>query len=100
MEADLNAVNKRIFGIDMLENVRCYNLMPEKLFSKRNRIAEDGTLSKILFYDMVRQLRKPAGLASVNTDNCYDRIVHPMVSMVFQAFGVPKPAIVAMLSMI
>ena len=100
MEADFNATNKRIFGIEMMENVRRYKLMPEEVFSKRNRLADDRTLSKILFYDNVRQLRRPAGLASVDADNCYDRIAHPMASMIFQAFGVPTPAIVSMLSTI
>ena len=74
--------------------------MPEEVYSERNRLAEDGTLSKVLFYDIVRQLRRPAGLASVDTDNCYDRIAHPMASMVFQSFGVPTPAIESMLTTI
>ncbi len=34
---------------------------------------------------------------SVDADNCYDRIAHPMASMVFQAFGMPTPAIESML---
>ena len=100
MEADFNAANKRVFGIEMMESVRRYKLMLEEVFSERNRLAEDGTLSKILFYDTVRQLCRPTGLASVDTDNCYDRIAHPMASMIFQAFGVPTPAIVSMLSTI
>jgi hypothetical protein len=84
----------------MLANVRKYKLMPEEVYSKRNRLADDSTLSKVLFYDIVRQLRRPAGLASVDADNCYDRIVHPMASMVFQAFDVPTPAIESMLTTI
>ena len=36
MEADFNATNERIFGIEMMENVRRYNLMPEEVFSERN----------------------------------------------------------------
>ena len=100
MEGDFNASNKLVFGIGMLEQARKYKMMPEEVFSERNRLAEDGTLSKNLFYDIVRQLRVPAGLASVDADNCYDRIAHPMASMVFQAFGVPTPAIVSMLTTI
>ena len=46
--------------------------MPEEVYSERNRLADDGTLSKVLFYDIVRQLQRPAGLASVDADNCYD----------------------------
>jgi hypothetical protein len=69
MEADFNATNKTIYGIRMLHNVRKYKLIPKEVFSKRNRLADDGTLSKVLFFNIARQLRRPAGLASVNADN-------------------------------
>jgi hypothetical protein len=84
----------------MLNNVWKYRLMPEEVFSERNRLTDDGTLSKVLFFDIACQLRCPAGLASVDADNCYDRIAHPMASMIFQAFGVPTPAIASQLSTI
>ncbi len=100
MEADFNVTNKAVYGIRMLSNVRKYKMMPEEIYSKRNRLADDGTLSKILYYNIVRQLRRPSGLVSVDADNCYDCICHPMASMIFQAFGVPTPAIGSMLSMI
>jgi hypothetical protein len=93
MEADFNATNKVIHGICMLHNMRKYSLMPEEVYSERNRLADDGTLSKILFYDIVRQLWCSPGLASVDADICYNRIAHPMASMVFQLFGVPNPAV-------
>ncbi len=100
MEADFNATNKAIYGICMLASVRKYNLMPEEVYSERNCLADDGTLSKVLFYDIVRQLQWPAGLASVNADNCYNRITHPIASIVFQAFRVPTPALESMLTTI
>jgi hypothetical protein len=100
MEADFNATNKAFYGVRMLANVRKYKLMPEEVYSERNRLADDGTLSKVLFYDIARQLQRPAGLALVDTDNCYDCIAHPMASMVFQSFGVPTPAIESMLTTI
>jgi hypothetical protein len=100
MEADFNATNKTIYGIWMLHNIRKYKLMPEELFSERNKLADDGTLSKVLFFDIARQSRRPAGLASVDADNCYDWIAHPMASMIFQSFGVPTPAIALQLSTI
>ena len=57
MEADFNAANKTIYEVWMLANARKYQLMPEEIFSKRNRLADDGTLSKVIFYDITRQLR-------------------------------------------
>jgi hypothetical protein len=100
MEADFNATNKIIYGNRMMEKAREYNLMPEEIFSERNRMADDGTLSKTLFYDLARQARVPAAIASVDASNCYDRIAHAMASLVFQAFGVPPTAAESMLSTI
>jgi hypothetical protein len=43
----------RLFMGSVLANVRKYKLMPEEVYSVRNRLADDGTLSKVLFYDIV-----------------------------------------------
>ena len=97
MEADFNFTNKSIFGSRMMGNARKYNMIPEEIFSEKNKTADDGTLAKILFFDIARQSRRPAGVASVDADNCFDRIAHAMASLCFQAFGVNKLAAQAML---
>jgi hypothetical protein len=100
MEADFNATNRIMYGVRMMKNVRDHRLMPEEIYSKKNRMADDGTLTKTLFYNVTRQARVPAAIASVDASNCYDRIAHTMASLVFQAFGVPESAIGSMLSAI
>jgi hypothetical protein len=100
MEGDFNATNKIVYGIWMLDNARGHQLMPEEIFSEKNRMADDGTVCTTLFYDITRQARVLAAIASVNTSNCYDRIAHAMASMIFQAFGVPTTAIESMLGAI
>ena len=55
MEADFNATNKILYGLRMMGQARSYNLMPDEIYSKKNRMADDGTLTKTLFFDMVRQ---------------------------------------------
>ena len=100
MEADFNATNKIIYGNRMIEKAQEYNLMPEEIFSERNRMADNGTLSKTLFCNLARQARVPAAIASVDASNCYDRIPHAMASLVFQAFGVPPTAVESMLGTI
>jgi hypothetical protein len=100
MEADFNATNKIIYGVRMLHNMRKYSLMPEEIYTERNRLADDGTLSKVFFYNIVLQLQHPAGLASVDANNCYNCIAHPMASMVFQSFGVPTSTVESILTMI
>ena len=70
--------------VDQVEaKAREANLMPEEVFSERNKMADDGTLAKVLTYDIIRQTRRSAGLASVDADNCYDRIAHEIASLVF-----------------
>jgi hypothetical protein len=100
MEGDFNATNKIVYELRMLQNARNHNLMPEEIFSKKNRMVDDGTLCKTLFFDITRQTHIPAAIALVDASNCYDRIAHAMASLVFQAFGVPTTAIESMLGAI
>ena len=74
--------------------------MPEEIFSERNRMADDGTLAKVFFYEIVRQLRVSAGISSVVAANCYDSIDHAIASLIFQAFGVPEKDIETILTAI
>jgi hypothetical protein len=83
MEADFNASNKIIDGVRMMKNAHNHQLMPEEVFSKRNRMADDGTLTKMLFYDVTHQARVPVVIASIDASNCYDRIAHAMALLVF-----------------
>jgi hypothetical protein len=84
----------------MLTNARKHNLISAEIFSEKNRMANDGTLCKTLFYDITRKARAPAAIASVDASNCYDRIAHAIASLVFQAFGVPITAVESMLGAI
>ena len=59
----MNYSTKTIFGIQMLDEARRPNLMPEEVFSKRNKMTDDGTLTKVLRYDIICQTRRSAGLA-------------------------------------
>jgi hypothetical protein len=100
MEADFNATNKIIYGQRMLQQARKYKLIPEEIYSKQNRLEDDETLAKVLFYDIVWQTKRPAGISAVDADNCYDQIAHPIASLIFQSLGVPQEAVISMLSTI
>ena len=100
MEADFNAKNKIIYGIRKMDNARLFKMMQDEIYSERGRTAEDGALAKILFYDIVRQSRWPASIASIDAANCYDSIAHAIASLIFQAFGVPVEGVQAMLEAI
>jgi hypothetical protein len=90
METDFNATNKIVYGDRMMQNARKHNLMPEETFSEKNRMANDGTLCKTLFYDIARKARVSAAIASVDASNCYNRIAHAIASLVFQASEFPQ----------
>ena len=100
MEADFNAMNKEVYGVRMLDKAWKYKLILEEIFSKKNRMADDGGLAKMLYYDIVRQTRSAAAIALVDTSNCYNRIAHAMASLIFQSFGVKSTAVLVMLETI
>jgi hypothetical protein len=58
MEVDFNGANKIVYGIQMLEQARTHNLMPEEVLSKRNKMADDGILTKVLTYNIIHQTRR------------------------------------------
>ncbi len=58
MEANFNVTNKIIYGNRMMKHVRKHNQMPEEIFSKKNRMADDGTLCKTLTLRGKRRYRQ------------------------------------------
>ena len=74
--------------------------MPEEIYSERNKTADNGTLAKVIFLDIVRQTRLSAGLSSVDAAQCYDSVAHAIASLVVQAFGVPEETVHSMLTTI
>ena len=69
MEADFNFSNKLVYGVRMMNNVHSHGHMPEEIYSEKDKTADDGTLAKVLFYDISRQTRTTAGLACVDAAN-------------------------------
>jgi hypothetical protein len=53
MEVDFNAMNRKVYGVHMLDEARKYKLIPEKIFSEKKCTADDGGLAKTFFYDIV-----------------------------------------------
>ena len=74
MEADFNCTKNIIYGNWMLESARQHGYMPDEFYSEKNCTAEEGLLTKILFYDVVWQSCFSAGVSSVDLDNCNDQV--------------------------
>jgi hypothetical protein len=93
MEANFKSTNKIIYGNRMLDMARKYKLIPGEIYSEQNCLADDGTLIKVLFYDIVQQTRLLAGISAVDADSCYNCIAHLITSLVFQFFGHSKRSV-------
>ena len=98
MEADFNFANKLIFGSRMMRQAEEHGVLPAENFGSRHEHCSiEISLSRLLFFDIVRQKRYSAALASVDAHTCYDRIVHNFFSLACQAFGMPIGPLAAML---
>ena len=97
MEADFNMHNKLHFGSRMLDAARSKGVIPNEQYSDKQSTAEDGTFDKILQSDIGRQRRLPFAIISADAANCYDRIHHSIMALVFLALGVHTGVITSML---
>ncbi len=71
--------------------------VPEDHYSKKGSTAEDSKFDNRLTMDLSRQFRQPLMAASVDTDKCYDRINHIIMSLLLLAIGGNQGSIKAML---
>ena len=55
MEADFNFCNKTLMGKRMMNRVQSHRLMADEVFRDKNRTAKEGSLTKVLFYNVLRQ---------------------------------------------
>jgi hypothetical protein len=60
----------------------------DEMFSERNWMVEEGSLAKVLFYDVVWQSLLMAGNSLVDADNCHNCVSHAIAFLVFCSFGV------------
>ena len=92
-EADYNWFNKFIFNDKALRALELAAALPEEHFSHRGSTAEDACFDKTLTVDISRQSRIPMALISVDAAQCYDRVNHTMMGMVWLALQVPITAV-------
>ena len=59
------------------------DFLPEEHFSQKGSTAEDANFDKTLMYDLSRQAKQPMGVLSVNASNCYNRVNHIIMSLVW-----------------
>ena len=81
----------------MLNVVRIHCFVPVVIYVEKGKTADECSLAKFIINDIIWHSRVSAGLSCIDATNYYYSITHAIVSMVFQAFGVPLESVEAML---
>ena len=74
-------------------------IVPAEQFAKSGSQANHRVLTSGLFCDITRALNRVAAIESVDLQNCFDQVAHPVVSIALQSFKVNK-TVVAMTLMV
>lgn len=90
MDAEFNMNNKMI-GRRMMQNAEALGLIPKDQYgSRKHHRSITAALNKRITMDIWRQKRQSGAIAMIDAQGCFDRIAHPVGSLIMQRFGVPK----------
>jgi hypothetical protein len=92
-EADFNWLQKLIFSKRMMTQCLERGQIPDEQFAKSATTATEGTMMKILHNDIHRTMHIPSAVVSADLRNCYDSVLHSILSIGLQSVGVPLLAI-------
>ena len=91
-EAGFNLFQQFMFGQEAMRSLTDQGLLPEEYFSKKGSTADDAKFDKTLVGDLSRQSRIHVSIVSVDAAQCYDRVNHVIMSLVWLALiGVVGP---------
>ena len=87
LEADFNTLNKIAFNKRAIQRIETVKTIPyEVIGRRRGQSYLYIALNKKLVCDVGNQQKKPTVMVSVDA-NCYNRIVHSILSIACQHFG-------------
>ena len=87
MEADFNFANNLFFGKRLTSSMETTNFLPPDTFARKRQTASDVAVCKALLFDIIRHRKCNAIIGSYDANNCYDRVVHSLTSLMAQALG-------------
>ena len=94
-EADFNFFQQFIFRKEAMNSLTDNGFLPEEHFSNKGSTSEDAKFDKTLTEDLSRQARHPMAVVSVDAAQCYDRVNHVIMSLVWLALlGAMAPILV------
>lgn len=92
-KADYNWFNKFMFNAAALAALESSGCLPKEHYSQRGSTSEDACLDKTLTTDISRLSQQPLAITSVDAAQCYDRVNHTMMALVWLALKVPFRAV-------
>jgi hypothetical protein len=66
-----------------MQNLTDSGYIPKELFSQKRSTAEDAKFGKTLMADLSRQERQPMAIILADAANCYDRVNHVIMLLVW-----------------
>ena len=100
-EANFNFYNQFVFGKRAMNSLTENGSIPEELFSQKGSTAEDAKFDKTITTDISRRSRTPMMIILADAANCYDRVNHVIMSLVWLALlnGNISAVVVALISL-
>ena len=97
-EADLNMGGRIFVNRKMLQGAEKLNLISREHYGGRKGMkATDAVLNERLALDNIRLAKRPAAILSTDAANCYDRMVHSIISLRVQRLGLTLSIVLALL---
>jgi hypothetical protein len=95
---DCNFAFKHV-GRAMMQAAEATNsLAPEQFGSHKGHKAIDLAVSKVLTFDILRQLKRPGAICSNDAKSCYNLFGYTQAAISMQRVGVPKSIIQCLFS--
>ncbi len=82
-KADFNCYNQFIFSKAAMDFLNSIGYTPEDLFSQKGSTSKDAKFDRTLMADLSRQAHRPMTVVSADAANCYDRINHIEITLVW-----------------
>ena len=84
-EADFNDLDKYIFRQRVMQILLKAGEIPEEHYAQKESTAEDANMDKTLTFDLSRISKTPMTNVSVDAENCFDRISHVILMLIWYA---------------
>ena len=82
-EGNFNQLKQKFIGMIAMQNLASSGLLPEEHGSRRGSTAVDSSFDVALSVDISRQSRIPMAILSMDAAQCYDRVNHIIMAMVW-----------------